>query len=145
MIKRTTLYYLLFISINAQNTDSLFWFDMNTARQIAPSFPLIINKVFTGGHIFILDSIEQSKSEVNEGFRIQIFESSVASIARAEAKRFQNILNDTVYIDYETPLYKLRIGNYIDRKSAENSIKKISRLGAKDSWIIRTKIDINKD
>jgi len=145
MIKRTTLYYLLFISINAQNTDSLFWFDMNTARQIAPSFPLIINKVFTGGHIFILDSIEQSKSEVNEGFRIQIFESSVASIARAEAKRFQNILNDTVYIDYETPLYKLRIGNYIDRKSAENSIKTISRLGAKDSWIIRTKIDMNKD
>jgi len=145
MIKKITLFYLLFISINAQDTDSLFWFDMNNARQIAPNFPLIINKVFTGGHIFILDSIEQSKSEVNEGFRIQIFESSVASIARAEAKRFQNILNDTVYIDYETPLYKLRIGNYIDRKSAENSIKKISRLGAKDSWIIRTKIDMNKD
>ena len=145
MIKRIILFYLFFISINAQNTDSLFWFDMNTARQIAPNFPLIINKVFTGDHIFILDSIEQSKSEVNEGFRIQIFESSVASIARAEAKRFQNILNDTVYIDYETPLYKLRIGNYIDRKSAENSIKTISRLGAKDSWIIRTKIDMDKD
>ena len=145
MIKKIILFYLFFISINAQNTDSLFWFDMNTARQIAPNFPLIINKVFTGDHIFILDSIEQSKSEVNEGFRIQIFESSVASIARAEAKRFQNILNDTVYIDYETPLYKLRIGNYIDRKSAENSIKTISRLGAKDSWIIRTKIDMDKD
>ena len=138
------LFLLLLIgSLSAQ--DSLFWFDMNNARQIVPNFPLIINKVFTGGHIFILDSIEQSKSEVNEGFRIQIFESSVSSIARAEAKRFQNILNDTVYIDYETPLYKLRIGNYIDRKSAENSIKTISRLGAKDSWIIRTKIDMNKD
>ena len=145
MIKKITLFYLLSINVNAQNTDSLFWFDMKTDRQIAPNFPVIINKVFTGGHIFILDSIEQSKSEVNEGFRIQIFESSVASIARAEAKRFQNILNDTVYIDYETPLYKLRIGNYIDRKSAENSIKTISRLGAKDSWIIRTKIDAGKD
>ena len=32
--------------------------------------------------------------------RIQIFESTVASIARAEAKRFQNILGDTVYINW---------------------------------------------
>ena len=145
MIKKITLFYLLFISINAQDTDSLFWFDMNTARQIAPNFPLIINKVFTGDHIFILDSIEQSKSEVNEGFRIQIFESSVASIARAEAKRFQNILGDTVYLDFETPLYKLRIGNFIDRNSAEKTISTINRLGAKDAWIIRTKIDMVKE
>ena len=74
-----------------------------------------------------------------EVFRIQIFESSVASIARAEAKRFQNILGDTVYTDFETPLYKLRIGNFLNRKDAEEAVESISRLGAKDAWIIRTK------
>ena len=31
---------------------------------------------------------------------------------------FQNILDDSVYIDFEAPLYKLRIGNYIERKKA---------------------------
>ena len=64
----------------------------------------------------------------------------MASIARAEAKKFQNIFGDTVYIDFETPLYKLRIGSFKNRKSAEKAIKSISKLGAKDAWIIRTKV-----
>ena len=93
-------------------------------------------------YLFILDSIKQLKSKINEGFRIQIFESTVSSIARAEARRFQNILGDSVYIDFETPLYKLRIGNYIERKNAEKAVDAIQRLGAKDSWIVRTKIDL---
>ena len=145
MIKKVICIYLFIISLYAQNTDSLFWFDMNIIRNAPPQFPVVINKVLNGEHIFFLDSIKQLKSDISEGFRIQIFESMVASIARAEAKRFQNILGDTVYIDYETPLYKLRIGNFKDRKSAEKTISAITRLGAKDSWIIRTKIDMDKE
>ena len=144
MIKKITLLFILLISAYSQNEDSLFWFDMNVLKEVPPQFPMVINKVLTGNHLFILDSIKQAKSEISEGYRIQIYESTVASIARAEAKRFQNILGDTVYIDFETPLYKLRIGNFIDRKSAEKTINAISRLGAKDSWIIRTKIDMDK-
>ena len=135
---------ILLLSASSQDSDSLYWFNMNSLREERPEFPLVINKVLTGDHIYILDSIKQSKSEVNEGFRIQIFESMISSMARTEAKRFQNILGDTIYIDYETPLYKLRIGNYIDRKDAERAINRIERLGAKDSWIVRTKIDIIK-
>ena len=145
MIKKIIFVCMLLTSAYTQNNDSLFWFDFNTIKEIPPKFPLIINKVLTGNHIFVLDSINKAKSDINEGFRIQIYESTVASIARAEAKRFQNILGDTVYIDFETPLYKLRIGNFIDRKSAEKTISKITRLGAKDSWIIRSKIDLEKE
>jgi len=144
MIKKILLFNILLIIVSAQNADSLFWFDANSVQEDPPQFPIVINKVFTGNHIFILDSIKQLKSKVNEGFRIQIFESMVSSIARAEAKRFQNILGDTVYLYFETPLYKLRIGNYIDRKKAEKAISAINRLGAKDSWIVRTKIDMVK-
>ena len=144
MIKKILLFNILLIIVSAQNGDSLFWFDANSVQEDPPQFPIVINKVFTGNHIFILDSIKQLKSKVNEGFRIQIFESMVSSIARAEAKRFQNILGDTVYLYFETPLYKLRIGNYIDRKKAEKAISAIKRLGAKDSWIVRTKIDMVK-
>ena len=144
MIKKILLFNILLIMVSAQNADSLFWFDANSVQEDPPQFPIVINKVFTGNHIFILDSIKQLKSKVNEGFRIQIFESMVSSIARAEAKRFQNILSDTVYLNFETPLYKLRIGNYIDRKKAEKAISAIKRLGAKDSWIVRTKIDMVK-
>ena len=131
--------FILCINAFAQEEDSLFWFDSSILDNELPEFPLIMNKVFSGKHM----SIPGSKNKVNqvnrEVFRIQIFESSVASIARAEAKRFQNILGDTVYTDFETPLYKLRIGNFLNRKDAEEAVESISRLGAKDAWIIRTK------
>ena len=125
-----------------RENDSLFWFDLNGIQDEPPYLPLIINKVFTGDHLSLIDSLKKIEQKKSEVFRIQIFESTVASIARAEAKRFQNILGDTVYINFETPLYKLRIGNYDNRKNAENAIKSISKLGAKDAWIIRTKKNI---
>lgn len=142
MIKRLITLYFLIYNIYAEGIDSLFWFDMNSVNNSPPEFPLIINKVFTGNHLFIIDSLKQLESRINDGYRIQIFESTVSSIARAEAKRFQNILGDSVYIDFEAPLYKLRIGNFIERKNAERAVEAIARLGAKDSWIVRTKIDL---
>ena len=142
MIKILVIIFFLSNNIYAQDTDSIFWFDTKALINNPPEFPLVINKVLTGNHLFIIDSLKQLKNKINEGYRIQIFESTVSSIARAEAKRFQNILGDSVYIDFEAPLYKLRIGNFIERKNAERVIETIERLGAKDSWIIRTKIDL---
>jgi len=142
MIKKLVIIFFLSNNIYAQDTDSIFWFDTKALKNNPPEFPLVINKVLTGNHLFIIDSLKQLKNKINEGYRIQIFESTVSSIARAEAKRFQNILGDSVYIDFEAPLYKLRIGNFIERKNAERAIETIERLGAKDAWIIRTKIDL---
>ena len=142
MIKKLVIIFFLSNNIYAQDTDSIFWFDTKALKNNPPEFPLVINKVLTGNHLFIIDSLKQLKNKINEGYRIQIFESTVSSIARTEAKRFQNILGDSVYIDFEAPLYKLRIGNFIDRKKAEKAIESIVRLGAKDSWIVRTKIDL---
>ena len=138
-MKKKFIIFIIGINAFAQDVDSLFWFDVNIIDNELPKFPLIINKVILRGDIplsGLKDELDQADKEV---FRIQIFESSVASIARAEAKRFQNIFGDTVYTDFETPLYKLRIGNFQNRKDAEEAVESISRLGAKDAWIIRTK------
>ena len=142
MIKSLAVIFFLLNNISAQDNDSLFWFDTKALKNNPPEFPLVINKILTGNHLFIIDSLKQLKLKINEGYRIQIFESTVSSIARAEAKRFQNILGDSVYIDFEAPLYKLRIGNFIERKKAEKTIEAIERLGARDTWIVRTKIDL---
>ena len=142
MIKNLIVILITNFVLLANENDSLFWFDINDIVDESPYFPLIINKVFSGSHLSIIDSMKKIEEKELEVFRIQIFESTVASIARAEAKRFQNILGDTVYINFETPLYKLRIGNYINRKNAEGAIESISKLGAKDAWIIRTKKNI---
>ena len=133
-------------SINAfsQDVDSLFWFDVNDLDNELPKFPLILNKVLLGKDTYFTSRDHDLDESEQEIFRIQIFESSNVSMARAEAKRFQNILGDTVYMDFETPLYKLRIGNFQNRKNAEESVESISKLGAKDAWIIRTKAKSRK-
>ena len=143
MIKKFII-FILSINVYAEEMDSLFWFDANTLDNQLPKFPLIINKVFSEEYITLSGSKKKIDRAIKEVFRIQIFESSVASIARAEAKRFQNILGDTVYTDFETPLYKLRIGNFKNRKNAEKAVESISRLGAKDAWIIRTKANLRE-
>ena len=142
MKKNLITFFISSLFLLGNESDSLFWFDVNEIEDEVPYFPLIVNKVFTGNHLSIIDSMKKTEKKELEVFRIQIFESTVASIARAEAKRFQNILGDTVYIDFETPLYKLRIGNYVNRNNAEDAIESISKLGAKDAWIIRTNKNI---
>ena len=143
MIKKIII-FIFSINIFSQDNDSLFWFDANTLDNELPKFPLIINKVISGNNMLPTESKNEVDQMTKEVFRIQIFESSVASIARAEAKRFQNIFGDTVYTNFETPLYKLRIGSFKNRKSAEEAIETIQRLGAKDAWIIRTKAKSRK-
>ena len=143
MIKNFII-FIFCVNAFAQDVDSLFWFDANNFHEELPKFPLVLNKVLLGVYVPPADLKYEADQTIKEVFRIQIFESSVASIARSEAKRFQNILGDTVYVDFETPLYKLRIGSFKNRKSAERAIETISRLGAKDAWIIRTKAKSRK-
>ena len=137
-MKKVLFLNFFLIILYSQDSDSLNSLKLNLSNDDMPKFPLILNKIFTGNHILLIDSLSKLQQEGNEIFRLQIFESTESSIARAEAKRFQNILGDTVYIDFETPLYKLRIGNFPNRKQAENAIPSIESLGVKDPWVIRT-------
>ena len=131
------------IIVYSQNIDSIHSFKINSIIDDTPNFPLVVNKIFTGDHIFLIDSLSRLQIKGNEIFRIQIFESTESSIAKAEAKRFQNILGDTVYINFETPLYKLRIGNFSNRRQAEEAISAIENLGVKGSWVIRAMSNSN--
>ena len=131
------------IIVYCQNIDSVHSFKINSIIDDTPDFPLVVNKIFTGDHIFLIDSLSRLQIKGDEIFRIQIFESTESSIAKAEAKRFQNILGDTVYINFETPLYKLRIGNFSNRRQAEEAISAIENLGVKGSWVIRAMSNSN--
>ena len=131
------------IIVYSQNIDSVHSFKINSVTDNIPDFPLVVNKIFTGNHILLIDSLSKLQIKGDEIFRIQIFESTESSIAKAEAKRFQNILGDTVYINFETPLYKLRIGNFSNRRQAEDAISAIENLGVKGSWVIRAMLNSN--
>jgi len=142
-MKKILFSNFLLIFVYSQDIDSIRSIQINSVADNIPDFPLVVNKIFTGNHILLIDSLSKLQIKGNEIFRIQIFESTESSIAKAEAKRFQNILGDTVYINFETPLYKLRIGNFSNRRQAEDAISAIENLGVKGSWVIRAMLNSN--
>ena len=78
---------------------------------------------------------------VVEGFRVQL----LATRDRFSAEKFQSeleqIYNKKIYIIFEAPNYKVRIGDFIDRQRAEIVRKDLSKNGYPSAWIIRTKIE----
>ena len=51
------------------------------------------------------------------------------------------MIKQKIYIIFEAPNYKVRIGNFIDRKKAENYRQEMIKGGYSSAWIIRTRIE----
>ena len=75
-----------------------------------------------------------------EGFRVQVF----ATLNRKKVDELQETLllnyEEKSYIIFEAPNYKLRMGDFLDRKNAENLRKRLAANGYPSSWIVRTRI-----
>ena len=58
-------------------------------------------------------------------------------------KKLESVIKEKIYIQFELPNYKLRIGNFSSRKKAELYRAKIVRLGYRSSWVIPTLIELD--
>ncbi len=73
------------------------------------------------------------------GYRIQVFASGDRAAAEKVKERIVAETGMTAYIEYEEGLYKVRAGDFAERKDAAQARSKLS--GAyPDSWIVRTTI-----
>ena len=116
-------------------------FDPNKLRDPEPKWPKIINPI-NSNNLSNQDSASlDSASIIVEGFRIQLF----ATRDRFNAEKFQidlgKIYDKKIYVIFEAPNYKVRIGNFIDRNRAEKVRSEFSKKGYPSAWIIRTKIE----
>ena len=135
--------FMLIAACYGQYPDSLFWFDMNRVNEPLPKFPLILNKVLNGEQLNVLDSLRKGSKVSKDGFRIQVFETISSTDAHAKVSQLREFLQDTIYLDFEAPLYKLRFGNFPTRKAAEIAQKIIMKQGINEAWIVRARIDID--
>ena len=142
MIRLTSIFFLINVCYS-QYPDSLFWFDMNTVREPFPEFPLILNKVLDSKQLKLLDSLRRGRKLSEDGFRIQVFETVSSADAYDKVSQLQELLGDTIYLDFEAPLYKLRFGNFPTRKAAAKHQKIIIKRGITEAWIVRARIDID--
>ena len=131
---------LIIAFVLGQEIDLKKIFDPNKHSDVQPKWPVIINNVLTGDNA--IDSILAADTVhwVTDGFRVQV----LASNSMTKADSLSNILNstleDSVYVVYETPNYKVRIGDYVVREDADKMRQNLHKMGYRSAWVIRTRI-----
>lgn len=75
--------------------------------------------------------------ELVQGFRVQVlFTSEIEKANRVKDSLSNQLLAEWVYVVYEAPYYKIRVGNFLTRVAAKNLIHPLVDLGYRDAWIV---------
>lgn len=75
--------------------------------------------------------------ETIPGFRVQAFLTQEIEKALSVRDILSNTFQDDfVYMVYDAPYYKIRIGNYAERPAASPMVRRLTELGYKDAWIV---------
>ena len=105
-----------------------------------PKFPTVNLPSFSNDND--LEDIS-SNEEINliKGYRVQIVISQNEQELQDVKIEIEKLIDEQTYIIFELPNYKLRVGNFLNRKEAENFQKKIVRLGYRTDWVVPTMIE----
>ena len=115
--------------------------DHKIVKDIQPNWPVIINNVLDDSTSFEFVLSLDSVQSVSEGYRVQVLATRYFERAGSLAVIMKNTVSDSVYVDFEAPNYKIRIGDFIDRESAESLQKDLVQMGYNSAWILRTRIN----
>ena len=133
-------YFLLILFINIGMCQSDF-IKPSDFEDNPPKFPIVVMPSFSS-----YDSVSSDSTEAlnifTRGYRIQVMISQDENELITLKNNLEQSINHKIYIIFELPNYKLRIGNFINRKEAENIQKQILRLGYRTAWVVPTMIEI---
>ena len=82
--------------------------------------------------------------EIQPGFRCQVFASASKESAQKVAAQLRELSADSVYIIYDKPLYKVQVGDYQKRTTAEEVTIMLQKSGFPGTWIVETDIRVAK-
>ena len=129
---------LLYVPLLSQEIQVI---DHKIVKDIQPNWPVIINNVLDDSTSFEFLLSLDSVQSVSEGYRVQVLATRYFEWADSLAVIMKNTVSDSVYVDFEAPNYKVRIGDFIDRDSAESLQKELVQMGYNSAWILRTRIN----
>lgn len=84
------------------------------------------------------DTLEQKDIEGVQGYRVQIFVSSNMESAQKIVSEAEEIFPREVYLLYDAPYYKVRIGNCLTRREGDLLQERAVRRGYRDAWVVRS-------
>ena len=78
-----------------------------------------------------------------KGYRIQVIISENQEDLIEIKDNLEKVIKEKIYIQFELPNYKLRVGNFSSRKKAELYRNEIAHLGYRSAWVIPTLIELD--
>jgi hypothetical protein len=129
---------LLYVPLLSQEIQVI---DHKIVKDIQPNWPVIINNVLDDSTSFKFLLSLDSVQSVSEGYRVQVLATRYFERAESLAVIMKNTVSDSVYVDFEAPNYKVRIGDFIDRDSAESLQQELVQMGYNSAWILRARIN----
>ena len=129
---------LLYVPLLSQEIQVI---DHKIVKDIHPYWPVIINTVLDDSTSFDIVLSLDSVQSVSEGYRVQVLATRYFERADSLAVIMKNTVSDSVYVDFEAPNYKVRIGDFIDRDSAESLQQELVQMGYNSAWILRARIN----
>jgi len=136
---KAILILLLFgIAYSQDNSDFISPSDFSDRK---PDLPDIILPNFSDD-----DSDYSNSMNVDglvKGYRIQVIISENQEDLIEIKDNLEKVIKEKIYIQFELPNYKLRVGNFSSRKKAELYRNEIARLGYRSAWVIPTLIELD--
>ena len=132
------LFFLFSTLLIAQ--DNKIDFEPDQLIDPEPNWPLITSPLNSENTMDNNISIDTTQFII-EGFRVQLLATKELVNAEQLKNKLLAILNQSIYITFEAPNYKVRMGNFFDRQQAERFRQILVRKGYPSAWIIRTRID----
>ncbi|MBN2009943.1 SPOR domain-containing protein [candidate division KSB1 bacterium] len=85
---------------------------------------------------------EQTGATESDGYRVQICAVSVEDTARNIQRDAILKLNENVYLKFDSPYYKVRIGDCKTRYEAEQLQRLAIQKGFNEAWVVKTTIQL---
>lgn len=84
---------------------------------------------------------EKVNQEIINGFRIQIAMTKEINEANTIKNDLINLFPEqNVYVIFESPYYKIRLGDFTDKESANRILPNIVDKGYKSAWVVPDKV-----
>ena len=130
-------------SDNASGSTVNGWFDplalndddiiINGAEM--PAFSNISNEVPDTGNI--------DYDIMVEGYRVQVYTTQNINEADSILTLADSLFSGEAYLQFDAPLYKIRVGNLKSRANAEKLQIATRKNGFPRSWVLRTRVFVN--
>lgn len=73
------------------------------------------------------------------GWRVQLFASSAMTNAEELARQARESFSEAVYVEYEAPLYKVRVGDFMTKAAAKTMVTRAQAEGF-EAWVVETMV-----